>query len=258
MKWNPTVNRNPKKKHPPYQHVHFEGLDRDFEKFYGASIPILNALDPYKDVIIAYEMNGTDLPHDHGYPIRAIVPGIVGARNVKWLSKIEAHMEESMSHWQRKDYKGFCPSANWDTANFDQAQAIQELPVQSAICEPKSNIVLDPGEDTITLKGYSWSGGGRGIIRVDVSSDGGKEWLEADLEKPDQPFNRVWAWTPWEATVNVPPNITKEPKVMELVCKATDSSYNVQPDTVFPTWNIRGVLTNSWHRVNVIVPPAKK
>jgi len=122
----------------------------------------------------------------------------------------------------------------------------------------KNNFVLEPEEDTITIRGYSWSGGGRGIIRVDVSSDGGKEWLEADLEKPSQPVNRVWAWTPWEATVNVPHNTKNEPQVIQLLCKATDSSYNVQPDTVPPTWNIRGVLTNSWHSVNVVVPPVNK
>lgn len=52
---------------------------------YGSSIPIEKALDPYGDVILAYEMNGEPIPRDHGYPIRVIVPGVVGARNVKWL-----------------------------------------------------------------------------------------------------------------------------------------------------------------------------
>ena len=55
----------------------------------GASIPIEKALDPRGDCVLAYEMNGVQIPADHGYPIRALVPGTVGARSVKWLSSIE-------------------------------------------------------------------------------------------------------------------------------------------------------------------------
>lgn len=54
---------------------------------YGASIPIEKALDPHGDVILAYEMNGEPIPRDHGYPVRVVVPGVVGARNVKWLGE---------------------------------------------------------------------------------------------------------------------------------------------------------------------------
>ena len=65
----------------------FEGLDLDpASSPYGASVPIRTAL--ISDVILAYEMNGEPIPRDHGYPIRACVPGVVGARNVKWLGKI--------------------------------------------------------------------------------------------------------------------------------------------------------------------------
>ena len=71
-----------------------------------ASIPIEKAMDMYGDVILAYEMNGEEIPADHGYPIRVIVPGTVGARNVKWLQRIVLSDEESESHWQRFDYKG--------------------------------------------------------------------------------------------------------------------------------------------------------
>ena len=80
---------------------------------YGASIPIEKAADPKSDVILAYEMNGEKIPRDNGYPVRAIIPGVVGARNVKWLSTVRVEEEESDSHWQRKDYKGFSPSSNW-------------------------------------------------------------------------------------------------------------------------------------------------
>jgi sulfite oxidase len=54
-------------------------------------------------------MNGNPLPRDHGFPVRAIIPGTVAARSVKWLEKVIVSDEESGSHWQQHDYKGFCP-----------------------------------------------------------------------------------------------------------------------------------------------------
>lgn len=108
-------------------HVHFNALEA-----YGASIPLTKALDPTGDVLLAFRMNGHALPRDHGFPLRAIVPGHVAARSVKWLSKIVVSDEESPSQWQRRDYKSFGPNegANPD---WDKAKSIQEMPVTSAI-----------------------------------------------------------------------------------------------------------------------------
>lgn len=156
------------------KHVQFEGLDCDASKApYGASISLKKAIDPEGDVLVAFAMNGEDIPKDHGYPIRVIIPGVVGARQVKWLSKISLSDEESHCHWQRNDYKGFSPSTDWDTVDFKSAPSIQDLPVQSAICEPANGASLEEGTEEFTVKGYAWSGGGRDIVRVDVSPDGG-------------------------------------------------------------------------------------
>ncbi|XP_020500776.1 sulfite oxidase, mitochondrial [Labrus bergylta] len=240
------------------RHVQFEGLDKDVTgTTYGASIPLNKAISEDGDVLLAYEMNGEDLPADHGYPVRVIVPGTVGARNVKWLGKIIVSAEESHSHWQQNDYKGFSPGTDWDTVDFKSAPAIQELPIQSAITMPADGAVVDRSDEEVTIKGYAWSGGGREVVRVDVSVDGGKTWQVAQLRSsekeqapaPSPPPGQAWAWKLWEVTAPLP----QEAQELEIVCKAVDNSYNMQPDTVSPIWNLRGVLSNAWHRVKVKV-----
>lgn len=110
-------------------------------------------MDPRCDVIIAYEMNGEKIPRDHGYPIRVIVPGVVGARCVKWLSKIILSNEESLSQFQRGDYKGFSPSTNWNNVDFTKSPSMQEMPVISAICTPSSGDNIQIKNGKILVKG---------------------------------------------------------------------------------------------------------
>lgn len=232
------------------EHVWFEGLDTGAENnHYGASIPIDKAIDEKGDVIIAYEMNGEEIPRDHGYPIRVVCPGIVGARNVKWLGEIITSEKESPSHWQQKDYKGFGPNIPLDKIDWDSSPSIQELPIQSAISYPTDGQKIDPySQDKLNITGYAYSGGGKKIVRVDVSLDGGKTWTQATLkEKPIvEKRNQAWSWTLWELPVDIP-----ETDEIEIVVKAVDSNYNVQPETSAPIWNARGVLSNAWHRVKV-------
>lgn len=109
------------------KHVQFESHDGML-----ASIPIEKALNPYGDAIVAYEMNGEPIPRKNGYPLRAIVPGFVGVRNVKWLKSITLSSEESEGPWQRgMNYKVFSPSVK-DLNGVDIASVptIQEQPVQ--------------------------------------------------------------------------------------------------------------------------------
>jgi sulfite oxidase len=105
------------------------------------------------------------------------------------------------------------------------------------------------------VKGYAWSGGGRDIVRVDVSADGGRTWAPAALNKP--PTNasgRAWAKTLYTVTLPLPEAVTKAGGgPLELVVKATDESYNTQPESPAAIWNVRGLVNNSWHRVTVNV-----
>ncbi|XP_039283083.1 sulfite oxidase, mitochondrial, partial [Nilaparvata lugens] len=231
------------------QHVQFEGLDTDPANVpYAASIPIEKAMDPRGDVLLAYEMNGAPLSRDHGFPLRAVVPGVAGARNVKWLGAIYVSEEESSSHWQQNDYKGFSPSTDWDTVDFTKSPAIQQLPVTSAICEPSENEEVAVKNGKITVKGYASSGGGNKIVRVDVTADCGQTWHVAELINPEnnKPPHH-WAWSLWQ--VDIP--VSKGQKQMELWVKAVDSSYNTQPESFKNIWNLRGVLSNAYHRINI-------
>jgi sulfite oxidase len=171
---------------------------------------------------------------------------------------------ESTGHWQVNDYKGFSPNVDWHNVDYSSAPAIQELPVTSAICEPSAGTVVSPATKTIPVRGYAWSGGGHAIVRVDVSADNGQSWHTATLtprppEVEPQSLTRAWAWTPWtidlplqptgDEDATTPSKAAAGDKPLTLVCKAVDSSYNSQPETWAPIWNLRGCLSNAWHRV---------
>jgi sulfite oxidase len=88
------------------------------------------------------------------------------------------------------------------------------------------------------VQGYAYSGGGRGIVRVDVSCDGGETWQTANLRAgSEQPLDRAWAWTFWDCAVDIPETAVNS--TVQIICKATDASYNVQPETVKGIWNLR-------------------
>lgn len=231
------------------QHAQFMGAEA-----YGASIPIDKALDKRGDVLLAYEMNGKPLPADHGYPIRALVPGNVAARSVKWVSKIILSGEESASQWQRRDYKCFGPNVGCQNPDWDAAPAIQEMPVQSAITslrdlsihskqDRKLLQVNGLEEDCVLVEGYCYSGGGRRIVRVDVSADGGRTWHQAEILPDEAKGAKAWAWRRWRWVV------TRKNTGSCFVVKAVDEAYNTQPNDYEPTYNFRGNLTSAWHRV---------
>lgn len=227
------------------KHVVFHGID-DMQ----ASIPIEKALSPWGDVLLAYEMNGQDLPKEHGAPVRLIVPGVVGVRNVKWVGRIVTSLEEAEGPWQRGlAYKGFSPMVrDCKEIDVEKILSMQEMPVQSVIVSPKQGSTVEL--DDIEVKGFAWSGGGRGIVRVDVSIDGGVTWVTAELKQgSEQNPIRAWAWTFWEAEVPVPPALRG--KEVTVLCRAVDSAYSTQPERPEPLWNLRGLNCNCWHRVTV-------
>ena len=183
------------------RHVRFTGAEA-----YGSSIPLCTATDRHADVLLAWAMNGQPLLPDHGAPLRALVPGTVAARSVKWLTRVEVGEDESPSQWQRRDYKCFGPNVKsvpkGEEGMWDELPAIQECPVQSAITSiarkkphGHDDAAARPGQaptraegeahqGCIEVSGYAFSGAGRRIVRVDVSADDGKTWCQAELLPP--------------------------------------------------------------------------
>ncbi|EME78140.1 uncharacterized protein MYCFIDRAFT_200455 [Pseudocercospora fijiensis CIRAD86] len=216
---------------------------------YEQSIPLKTALDATSDVLLAWKMNGEEMPRDHGGPLRAIVPGSVATRSVKWVGKISIGCEESSSNWHNRDYKCFGPDVKAPSQlkpeDWDAAQSIQEMPVQSAITKIARR--SDEAESPVSVSGFAYSGGGRRIVRVDVSADGGKTWKQAKFCDDDAKGSKRWTWTLWQFEWN-PEQLPKDQKP-EFVVRAVDESYNTQPPTFDGTWNFRGLLGNAWHRV---------
>lgn len=131
-------------------------------------------------------MNGKTLSPAHGFPVRVIVPGIAGARSVKWLDKITVQKEESQNFYQQKDYKVLPP----ESENAEEAEkywhlvpAIQEMPVNSVVAIPASGgIVKADADGLVEVRGYALPGGEDGpITRVEVSVDDGETWENAEL-----------------------------------------------------------------------------
>ncbi|EFA86676.1 Putative sulfite oxidase [Heterostelium album PN500] len=238
-------------------HACFWGLDfgcpEDNGLPYGSSISVEKAMDINGDVLLAYEMNGKTLTRDHGFPVRVIAPGIIGARSVKWLDKVTVSNEESTSFFQRRDYKIFHSGIDWHNIEkfWDKNPSLQELSIQSAICVPAPNSRLYL---PFTIFGYATSGGGRKIERVDISLDGGESWDYAELMGEDKgPVNKYWAWTLFKYTIK---SIKADKATnIRLMCRAWDSASNTQPKEVKDIWNLRGVMNNSWHYVDVTVDP---
>jgi hypothetical protein len=139
------------------------------------------------------------------------------------------------------------------------------MPVQSLLCNPPQNSIIGAkGATDISLKGVAWSGGGRKVERVDVSTDGGDNWTAAELFKPiEQRRNRHWAWTQFNMvlplTDEVQARLRKGEKVkLDLVSKALNSDFNTQPERMEPYWNARGVCINHWYHVKVTLDPSKE
>jgi DMSO/TMAO reductase YedYZ molybdopterin-dependent catalytic subunit len=178
------------------QRVRLYGVDN-----YTDTIPIEKALDP--TTILAWEMNGVDLPHRHGYPVRAIVPGYFGEKHVKWLTRIE------LTH---ANAKGFYENQGWGPDFMAPTRSRIDVP------DHESRFSLGQLRGPIEVKGIAFSGD-RGISRVEISDDDGETWTDAKIIYPGTKLTwALWShdWQPDSADDYT------------LVVRATDSEGGVQ------------------------------
>lgn len=228
---------------PEAQHAAFNGLDEielEDQKFgFGGSIPIEKAMSP--EVLLAYEMNGEPLKPEHGAPLRIVTPGYIGARSVKWLGSITLQDEPSSNYYQTHAYKLFPPHVDEEVADWEKGLMLGELSVNSVICQPTDEETVSAGP--VSVRGYTITGGDRSVQRVDLSIDGGENWMPADLLEGIEP----WSWRFWKASVNLSPG------QYEIVARAWDAAANTQPELAEQIWNFKGYMNNSWHRIQVLV-----
>lgn len=224
------------------RHVWFDGSDVITEKnetfSFGGSIPIEKALvtTPTGATLLATQMNGQALTAAHGFPLRTVVPGFIGARSVKWLNKITVSDRPSPNHYVADVYK-LVPEENAEL--IAKTSPIYEFMLNSAICLPASGANLSG--DRVTVKGFALTNGttGRSIKQIEVSADGGQTWVPAKVTSPVRDF----CWVLWSADVPL------TSKTDSLVVRATDSSGEAQPQT--SPWNYKGYQFNGWHKVSV-------
>jgi DMSO/TMAO reductase YedYZ molybdopterin-dependent catalytic subunit len=199
-----------------------EGADRGIPKEeplppspipYVWSLPRAKAMQP--EVLIAYQMNGRDLPRDHGFPVRAIVPGHYGMASVKWLTHIRAVHEPFYGYWQTSDY------AYWASMDGKPVRrALGEMKVKSEIARPGVYETLAANR-IYTICGAAWSGE-TDVTEIGVSTDGGQTWASAEFLDPV----RRHAWRRWKFDWLTP----KTPGQYTLLARAKDARGVRQPD----------------------------
>jgi sulfite oxidase len=219
--------------------VAFFGLDEPPEKVpkFVRGIPIEKAMDP--DTLLAMQMNGAPLTKHHGYPVRALTPGWIGAASCKWLNDVRVLNKEYEGNFMKPGYR--MPN-NLVTKGGDiigDTTPITRLNVKSLITHPSDGTKVKVGRP-VQISGVAWAGDAD-VTKVEVSTDG-QSWQPAQLGKDHDKYSwRLWqyAWKPAKAGEYT------------ILVRASDSTGRVQPDE--PGWNPSGYLWNGIERVKFYV-----
>lgn len=220
--------------------VLFTGLDRGVEggeeQSYARSLPLAEA--QRDDVVLAYEVNSVPLPPQHGFPLRLVVPGWYGMTSVKWLQRITL-VDAPFAGYQMSHSYRLRQHEDEDGVPLDR-MLVRALMAPPGIPEFLTRTRLVEAGACV-LHGRAWSGAGE-VTGVDVSTDGGETWSEAELAPAT--LGR-WAWRAWRFVWDA------EPGEFELCCRARDASGDEQP--LEASWNLGGYANNAVQRVSVTV-----
>ena len=236
--------------HARAKYVEFIGHDRTVKEKhppFGGSVPLSKALAP--ETLLAYALDGQPLPVAHGFPVRVVVPGYLGARSVKWLKEINVLDHPSENLFQAEEYHLHPASASKERHDSKKALPLGEIPVTSYICRVHRG--RPGGNDPMVVEGYAYVGAGHEIHRVEISEDDGEHWTQAELlpvpreglQAADEEGGR-WSWRFWRAEL-----MAAETAPVQLVVRAWDTGANTQPTRPEDVWNFQGYGNNTQHRL---------
>ncbi len=202
-------------------------------------VPMRKALED--ETLLAWAMNGRDIPQMHGHPLRLVVGGWPASTSGKWLNRISVrnivHDGEKMGgDSYRVPAYPIEPGAKIPDEDF---KIIESMPVKSVITYPRTGALLEPGQP-LTVRGHAWAGD-LAVKDMMVSIDYGATWQPCALKAPK---NRL-AWQQWSAALRFPGK-----GYYEIWAKATDTKGQSQP-MVIPAWNPKGYINNACHRIAV-------
>jgi DMSO/TMAO reductase YedYZ molybdopterin-dependent catalytic subunit len=215
--------------------VVIEGADKGYANVstgiihFARGLPLEKALQ--HGTMLAYEMNDDPLPEEHGFPLRAIVPGWYGVSSVKWVTRIKVI---------DSPFDGYYQTGTYVIPEGKNKRQVSKMQVKSLILSPISGELITRG--TYLIYGVAWTGEGR-ISSVEVSTDGGKNWREASLLEPATNYT----WCHWRIEWNI---IDSGKYVLQV--RATDDSGNTQP--LIPKRNPHAYENNATHTVSVQLP----
>ena len=214
---------------------------------FGGSVPLSKALAP--ETLLAYELDGESLPAVHGFPVRALVPGYLGARSVKWLREINVLARPSDNVFQAEEYRLHPAAATKQHHDASKALPMGEMPVTSYICRVQRG--HPGGGEPMVIEGYAYVGGGHEVHRVEISEDDGEQWVQAELlplpsagRQSEDEEKGLWSWRFWRAEL---PAAEKAP--VPLRVRAWDTGANTQPSRPEEVWNFQGYGNNASHRL---------
>jgi DMSO/TMAO reductase YedYZ molybdopterin-dependent catalytic subunit len=204
-------------------------------------VPMAKALED--ETILAWAMNGKDIPIMHGHPLRLVIGGWPASTSGKWLSRISVrnivHDGEKMGGDSYR-VPAYPVQPGAEIPNEDM-KIIESMPVKSVITYPRTGAILEKGQ-ALTVRGHAWAGD-LSVKQMMVSLDYGATWHPCELRAPK---NRL-AWQHWSANLKFPGK-----GYYEIWAKATDSEGTSQP-MVMPSWNPKGYINNACHRIAVKV-----
>ena len=205
-------------------------------------IPIAKAMEEH--TLIAFKLNGKDLPLIHGAPVRLVVPGWAASSSTKWLNRIwirdKIHDGPGMGGFSYRLTK--TPIVPGTKGDEKDTVILEAMPVRSVITFPADGTRLAAGTKKLDLRGQAWSGEAD-IKTVDISTDYGVSWKPAKVD----PAPNKYAWQRFTAAVDLP-----SAGYYEVWAKATDAKGVTQP-FVARNWNPQGYGANPINRIRVLV-----